>query len=135
MNAATLPVPAARSQRRSAALWLWLGNVVLGSGVGLAYLDGQRLDATLRLWLFAHLGLVSSIATLALVPLALCWLVSRRWLVSRARVGERGFAVAQSVIWMLFQVALVVDTQVYGLFRYHLNGAAWNLLTTRGSED
>lgn len=129
MNAAILPLAAARSQRRSAALWLWLGNVVLGSGVGLAYLDGQRLDATVRLWLFAHLGLVSSIATLALVPLALCWLVSR------AGVRERGFAVAQSVIWMLFQIALVVDTQVYGLFRYHLNGAAWNLLTTRGSED
>jgi uncharacterized protein len=130
MNAPTTdPSSSARSQRRTAALWTWLGNVVLGSGVGLAYLEGQRVDTTLRLWVFAHLGLVSSIATLALVPLAVCWLVSR------AGVRERGFAIAQSVIWMLFQVALVVDTQVYGLFRYHLNGAAWNLLTTRGSED
>ncbi|MEO6710245.1 MAG: sulfatase-like hydrolase/transferase, partial [Planctomycetota bacterium] len=32
-------------------------------------------------------------------------------------------------------ITLFIDTRVFGLYHYHLNGAAWNLLTTRGSQD
>ncbi|MCC7013166.1 MAG: sulfatase-like hydrolase/transferase [Planctomycetes bacterium] len=115
--------------RRNATLLLWLANVALGAIIGLSYLEGLGLEASPRLWVFAHLGLVSTIATMSLVPLALVW--------SLARLGVRPPTreLAQAVIWMLFQIALVIDTRVWGLFRYHFNSAAWNLITSKGSED
>ena len=115
--------------RRTAAVWLWLVNIALGALVGLSYLEAEHLPRSPALWLFAHLGLLSAVATLSLVPGTLVWLLAR----SRLRPRALGFAAA--LVWMLFLLALVIDTRVWGLFRYHFNSAAWNLITTRGSED
>ncbi len=115
--------------RRTAALWLWLFNIALGALVGLSYLEAENVPRSPVLWLFAHLGLVSTVATLALVP------GSFLWLAARAGLRSREFGLLAALAWMLFQLALVIDTRVWGLFRYHFNSAAWNLITTRGSED
>jgi len=115
--------------QRTAAQWLWLSNIAIGALLGLSYLEAEHLPRSPMLWLFAHLGLLSAVATFSLAPGALVWLLSR----SRLRAHTLGFATA--LVWMLFLLALVIDTRVWGLFRYHFNSAAWNLVTTRGSED
>ncbi|MBM3990228.1 MAG: DUF3413 domain-containing protein [Planctomycetes bacterium] len=115
--------------QRTAAQWLWLSNIAIGALVGLSYLEAEHLPRSPTLWLFAHLGLLSAVATLSLAPGALVWLLAR----ARLRGHALGFAAA--LVWMLFLLALVIDTRVWGLFRYHFNSAAWNLITTRGSED
>ncbi len=120
---------ARRSQRRACVPWMWLGNVLLGTLIGLAYLREAPLHASLRLWMFEHLGLLSAIGTTSLIPGAIPWLLAR------TRIGERSFAIVQALVWMFFQVALVVDTRLWELFRYHFNSSAWNLITSHGSED
>jgi membrane-anchored protein YejM (alkaline phosphatase superfamily) len=117
------------SPRRRAVSWMWLGNVLLGTLIGLSYLRDAPLHSSLRLWLFAHLGLVSAVATSSLLPGAIPWLLAK------TKIGERSFAGVQAAVWMLFHVGLMIDTRVWGLFRYHFNSAAWNLITSRGSQD
>lgn len=108
---------------------VWLLNVALGTLIGSSYLRHLPADASLRVWIFGHFGLVSTIVLLTGVAAAVC--------VALARFvqGERRFVAAQAAVWMLFHVALYTDTCIYRLFRYHFNGSAWNLLTSRGSED
>ena len=72
---------------------------------------------------------MTSLLTLLLLPGAFLALAAI------SRLGDRTFLVLQTVTWSLFQVTLEIDTRVFGLYHYHLNGAAWNLLTTRGSQD
>jgi membrane-anchored protein YejM (alkaline phosphatase superfamily) len=108
---------------------MWLFNVALAAFVGLAYLDGESLPQVAHVRVFAYLGLVSTLATLALVPQAFLWLAAR------TDTGQRIYPTLQAVVWMLFQLAIIVDTRVWGLFRYHFNSAAWNLITSKGSED
>lgn len=115
--------------RRKAVFLTWLANLPIAFLIGTSYLVYVPETESVRLWLFAHLGLLSALATMALAPLALLLLLGR-WLRS-----PRGFGVANSVAWMFFHVFLYTDTRVYNLFRYHLGGSAWNLLTTPGSRD
>ncbi len=125
------PVSAERPQRgsaharRRALPWAWFLNLALATLVGLGYLGRIAEEAPARVLLFAVLGLVSSLATLGLVPLAVLWACAR----------SRGFLWLQAVVWMLFQLGLFIDTRIYRLFGYHFNGSALNLLVTRGSED
>lgn len=121
--------PDRNDAQRAASRGLWLLNIALGSVIGLAYLKGLASDAEPRLWAFAHLGLVSAVATFSLAPAVCIWALRRAHLrAAFVRVGEIS-------IWTLFQLALLVDTRVWGLFRYHFGASAWNLVTSKGAED
>ncbi|MCC6407981.1 MAG: sulfatase-like hydrolase/transferase [Planctomycetes bacterium] len=115
--------------RTSAVLLVWLANVALGTLIGTAYLRHLPADASLRLWIFAHFGLVTTIVVLTGIAASVCLAFAR------FVRGERRFLLGQALTWMLFHVALYTDTCIYKLFHYHFNSSAWNLLTTRGSED
>jgi membrane-anchored protein YejM (alkaline phosphatase superfamily) len=119
----------ARRSRRRVLLGVWLANLAIGLAIAAAYLDYVPVAASTRAWWFAHLGLVSSLATLTALPLVLTWLLSTA--VRREGLLVTGAALA----WSAFHLTLYIDTRIFRLFRYHLNGSAWNLLTTRGSED
>ncbi len=110
-------------------LFVGLANLALACFIGRSYLDALPDDSGARLWWFAHAGLLTSLLTLLLLPGAFLALAAI------SRLGDRTFLVLQTVTWSLFQVTLEIDTRVFGLYHYHLNGAAWNLLTTRGSQD
>ena len=110
-------------------LFVGLVNLVLACFLGRSYLDALPEHPGPRLWWFAHAGLVTSLLTLTLLP------GSFLALAAISKLGDRTFLVLQTVTWSLFQVTLEIDTRVFGLYHYHLNGAAWNLLTTRGSQD
>lgn len=115
--------------RRHAALVLWLANLAGGICIGTSYLAHLPEHASPRAFVFAGLGLVSSVATLALLPALVGWL-SLRFL---RRPWAQGLVQAAS--GALFLVLLEVDTIVFRLLGYHLNSAVWNVLFTRGSED
>jgi membrane-anchored protein YejM (alkaline phosphatase superfamily) len=118
-----------RGADSAASRGLWLLNIALGSLIGLAYLESFELDSAPRLWVFAHFGLVSAVATFSLLPAA-CIAALRR-----TRLGPRVVRGGEVALWTLFQLALLVDTRVWGLFRYHFGAAAWNLVTSKGAED
>jgi membrane-anchored protein YejM (alkaline phosphatase superfamily) len=118
-----------RTARLRAVLFVALANLGLACAIGTAYLDALPEHPEPRLWWFAHAGLVSSMLTLVFVPGA-CLAVA-----ALSRIGDRTLLAIQTLAWAFFQLTLFIDTRVFGLYHYHLNGAAWNLLTTRGSQD
>lgn len=115
--------------RRHATLLLWLANVVAGTVIGTSYLRHVPDDVSTRAAVFVCLGLVSSVVTLALIPAAMYWLVLR-FVRTRATA-----AVILSLVGSTFLSLLTIDTFVYGLLGYHVNGAVWNVMLTRGSGD
>lgn len=128
--AQTLPTTrTARSGRLRAMLFVGMANLALACIIGRSYLEFLPPDPAPKLWVFAHAGLLSSLVTLTLLPgLGL-------GLAAVSKLSDRSFLIVQTIGWSLFQLTLFVDTRVFGLYHYHLNGAAWNLLTTRGSQD
>jgi membrane-anchored protein YejM (alkaline phosphatase superfamily) len=107
----------------------WLANVAAGTWIGTAYF-GDRLEGAPALArVFAAGALVSSIATLFAVVLVLLWVLVL------ARAGERLIGVLQSALWTLALLLVFADTRVYEIFRYHLNGMVWNVITTPGGQD
>jgi membrane-anchored protein YejM (alkaline phosphatase superfamily) len=123
------PVPErSRRERLRALCFSWLVGTAAGSVVGWGWIARLPL-ASVQAWLFAHAALVSSVAILALIP---ALLLSPLFL--RAR-PVRGAAWIQAALWSLFCFALYADTRVYALFRYHVNGMVWNLVTTGGAGD
>ncbi|MED6335129.1 MAG: sulfatase-like hydrolase/transferase [Planctomycetota bacterium] len=121
--------PLRSAARRHASLTLWVANVAAGTLVGTAYLEHVPADASLATWIFGALGLLSSVATLALVPALLLWAI-HRWVRS-----DRLTALAAGLVGGVFLVLLAADTVVFTLLGHHFNGAVWNVVFTRGSED
>lgn len=116
-------------QRRQVSLEFWLLDLLAGTLIGTLYFAHAPDGLSLRTWVFLVLGLVSTISTLALVPGAVMW-AAQHWL-RRDRVVALVHALAGTV----FLVLLYADTRIYSLLRYHFNGAVWNVMLTRGSED
>ncbi|MDP6409366.1 MAG: sulfatase-like hydrolase/transferase [Planctomycetota bacterium] len=115
--------------RRHASVTLWVANVAAGTLVGTAYLGHVPADASPAAWVFGALGLLSSVATLALVPALMLWLI-HRWVRS-----DFYAAPAAGLVGGVFLVLLAADTLVFTLLGHHFNGAVWNVVSTRGSED
>ena len=114
---------------RQTALQLWLVNVAFGVFLTAGQLQFVPEGGGIKLWLYASLALVSTIALLS-VPPGLALLLTVPWQ-ARLRVPH----VAQAAAWTLFLVLLFVDKSIYNLFRYHFSSQVWDLFYTRGSED
>jgi len=107
----------------------WIANSVCAALVGSAYFGDVLSSATLFVRLFSGAALVSSLATLflaAALPLYVCAICGMR---------ERVLGIVQAAWWTLALFVVFVDTKIYALFRYHLNGMVWNLLSTPGGQD
>jgi membrane-anchored protein YejM (alkaline phosphatase superfamily) len=124
------PSTAEVQARQNAALNLWLLNVAIAVVIGTAYLRHLPEELSLRAWTFVGFGLVSSVATLALVPGLLAWLTLR--FLKRAELQ----GLVQGFLGAGFLAVVKVDTVVFGLLRYHFfSSAVFNVALTRGSED
>ncbi|MDP6956334.1 MAG: sulfatase-like hydrolase/transferase [Planctomycetota bacterium] len=115
--------------RAQASFQLWAFNVLVGTLIGTSYL--VHIPADLSFWgrLFVPLALVSTVATLALVPGLIFALLCQ--LVSPARLSGG----LQAFVGAFFLALLYADTRIYNLLRYHFNSAVLNVMWTRGSED
>ena len=119
-----------RGARFSAAMQLWMLNILFGSLVALGYLQHAPEDMSPKGILFLALGLVSSISLLSLPPGAIG--------LSLALLHDgppRRWAKRQGLLWTLALLLLFADTRVFGVFRFHLNEVVWNSLVTPGSGD
>jgi uncharacterized protein len=124
------PFPSDLHARRRAAFSLWLTNLVLGVGIGTVFLAKLPENPTTRTVVFFCLALVSTVATLSLVPGVIAWGVVR-W-TRRARVG----GLIQAAVGAAFLCLLYADTVVHTILGYHvLNSAVLNVMFTSGSED
>ncbi len=113
----------------TASFQLWLLLVAMGAGVGTLWLIHWPAQTSLALRAYVLLALLSSVATLALLPGAV-FLVLQRVLGSARWLGW-----TQAFVGACFLAVLYTDTVIYRLLRYHVNGAVLNVFGTRGSED
>ena len=56
------------------------------------------------------------------------------YLLTKSIQPKLGLAVCLALC-CLFNIALLVDATIYGIYRFHFNGMVWNLLTTPGAGD
>jgi membrane-anchored protein YejM (alkaline phosphatase superfamily) len=115
--------------RAQASFQLWAFNVLVGTLVGTSYL--AHIPEDLSFWgrLFVPLALVSTVATLALVPGLVFAILGRFVPDPRLSGGLQGFVGA------FFLALLYTDTRIYNLLRYHFNSSVLNVIWTRGAED
>lgn len=120
---------ATRADRTRANFHTWIVNLALGCVIAHAWL-AHALEATSVLgWLFPRLALLSTVFMLSLPALGLTWLAGLA--LSRRRL--LGWTIA--VLWTVFHALLWFDTRIFDLFRYHVNGMVWNVITTQGLGD
>jgi membrane-anchored protein YejM (alkaline phosphatase superfamily) len=50
-------------------------------------------------------------------------------------LGRKAFPIVAVALYMLLQTVLLVDTKIYSIFHFHLNGLVWNILVTEGASD
>lgn len=123
------PASWTRGARLRAVAWSVLANALFGSLIGLAWVGSTAFGHGALPALFAHLALVSTCASLAVLPgLVLA-------LVALVVPSPRALGWIAASLWTAFLFLLYADTVIYGLFRYHVNGMVWNVLTTPGAED
>jgi uncharacterized protein len=103
--------------------------VVVGAIVGSFWLGAGPADASIGLRLIVPIALLSSIATLALLP-GLLFAVAHKLCRSWRLAGW-----LQALAGAVFLCLLYTDTIIYRLLGYHFNSAVFNVMATRGSED
>ena len=115
--------------RYSTLFWFLCSNFVLSLIIGSSYLNFVPDSITFGEWAFSRLAYVSNFGLLFLVlavPLYLLTFIIPSMLFMQ---------IASSVVFLTFNIALFVDTIIYKLYRFHINGLVWNILVTEGSSD
>ena len=120
--------PEGRAVRR-AIFDAWIIAIALALAQSQGYLAHAPAGTEFHVLLFLQLALATQLAA-ACAPISLA-----SALASGLGVGARKVAAIQAFGLALFQLLLLVDIRVYNLFRYHLNGWVWTVVTTEGVED
>lgn len=106
--------------------WFLVINTMLLVLISTRYWMVLPRPETLAAWLFLSIAFPSHLLTLAAIPaclialLVLIW--PRLWLV----------LIAGAILFGLLLVLLLIDTVVFCLFRFHLNGMVWSLIINGG---
>lgn len=130
MQATGVPGGASPRRRLSRALGLgWIADTILGSAIGTLYLDGALEGMPWRARAFAALALVSTIGMLLLIP------ILPLFVAALVRPARRALGIAHAVLSTAALLLVFADTRVWALFRYHVNGMVWNVLTTPGGQE
>ena len=125
----TLSATVAERKPASAALRLWLWNILLGALLHWRFVRGVD-PIGFQATLFLGLGMFSNAFILSLIPALVSAPLS---LALRAWPAVRRSLVA--LVWTLFLTALWLDGNIWGLFRYHFNGMVWATITNPAAGD
>ena len=71
------------------------------------------------------------ISNAAMVTLAF-GLLSQIPIYPSGKISARTGKTVTALLWSLFHLILFIDTQIWGIFKYHINGMVLNLLFTLG---
>ena len=115
--------------RYSTLFWFLCSNFVLSLIIGSSYLNFVPDSITFGEWAFSRLAYVSNFGLLFLV------LAVPLYLLTSIIPSMLFMQIASSVVFLTFNIALFVDTIIYKLYRFHINGLVWNILVTEGSSD
>ena len=115
--------------RYSTLFWFICSNFVLSLIIGSSYLNFVPDSITFGEWAFSRLAYVSNFGLLFLV------LAVPLYLLTSIIPSMLFMQIASSVVFLTFNIALFVDTIIYKLYRFHINGLVWNILVTEGSSD
>ena len=115
--------------RYSTLFWFLCSNFVLSLIIGSSYLNFVPDSITFGEWAFSRLAYVSNFGLLFLV------LAVPLYLLTSIIPSVLFMQIASSVVFLTFNIALFVDTIIYKLYRFHINGLVWNILVTEGSSD
>ena len=115
--------------RYKTLFWFLIANFILSLLIGSSYLNFVPDSISLGEWTFSRLAYVSNFGLLFLILSAPLFLMT-------ALLPSMVFLrIASSIIFLTFNIALFVDTLIYKLYRFHINGLVWNILVTEGSSD
>lgn len=104
--------------------WFFMVNAFACAGIALLYLRTANIGNDLPTRLFLMLSFPAHFVTLALVPLALLLVLVI------FQQNSRFLTTTSVLLGTAALTILVVDTAVYSLYRFHLNGMVWNLITS-----
>jgi hypothetical protein len=103
---------------------VFLANVLLSLGICVFY--GHPIEGVQTLWLGC--AAVSTMTMLSLV----FYLCGFPVFWASRRIAPRAAAWIEAGAWTSFHFILFIDTRIWAIFRYHINGMVWNLVTTPG---
>jgi len=106
------------------AFWFLLFEAFLGMGIGTLYLKATSLPADFLARIFLAVAYPSHFVFLAFLSLPLVALVAL------ASPKRRVVTIAGVLSGSVLLVFLLIDSGVYSLYRFHLNGMVWNLVTS-----
>lgn len=106
------------------AFWFSLFNAILAMGIGTLYLKATNLPADFLSRCFLALSFPSHFVTLSFLALPLIALLALAW------PNRRGVMTLGVFCGSILLVFLLIDSGVYSLYRFHLNGMVWNLVTS-----
>ena len=114
-----------------ATVRFWIWNVVVAAILHYPYTDNVNTSGSFKAWSFMHLALVSNAFGLTFLPAFISTALALVW----PRNAKRSLTTIFAAIWGLFLVAIVIDTQIWGIFRYHFNGMVWATMKNPGAGD
>ena len=106
------------------AFWFLLFEAVLAMGIGTLYLKATNLPEDLLSRSFLAVAYPSHFISLAMLALPLIVILALLW------PNRRVVTVAGVLSGCVLLVFLLIDSGVYSLYRFHLNGMVWNLVTS-----
>lgn len=112
-------------RRTSAALFVLAILNLVGIGI-LAWRYVALAGPTdgLKHWLFVRTAVLAQIGLLVCVPAFLSLFIAR-W-----QVGRRIAGVMAPVLFALLAFFLLIDVAIYGMFRFHVNGLVFDIVTS-----
>lgn len=119
--------PAAAARR--AVFDAWLLALFVAFAVGQSFFAHAPEDTSFAVSVFLRFALLSQLAALSSV------LALGVAMLSFVGLSPRLTSWTFSTLATAFVALLFIDVRVYNLFRYHLNGWVWTVVTTEGVED
>jgi len=109
-----------------ALAWFLLVNVAVAAAVGHGLVRGPAASASAAGAAFLHIALLAQVGLVCLI------LIVPLVVMARLPGGRALVLIVGPLVFTSLHVFLHIDRVVYSMFRFHINGLAYNLLTTPG---